>query len=201
AAFYALFGLPALVLNLVFSFQVWAEGILPFIAFLGRGAGIVAMLGTMRHRNGYRGLHEIVSGTRVVGLPWQRTRRKLRVPPYQFAMLKDVGAPVRLGSFEVYGTIAKSGDDRILLAEDAILDRRVWIHLRGATALPLPVARREINRTSRPRWLASGTYEGLHWDAFLAPAGCPLTELVKSQGRLSWADAHVLLEQLTDELA
>src|SRR5262249_6390235 len=103
--------------------------------------------------------------------------------------------------FEVYGTIAKSGDDRILLAEDAILDRRVWIHLRGAAAHPLPVARREINRTSRPRWLASGTYEGLHWDAFLAPSGCPLTGLVKSQGRLSWADAHVLLEQLTDELA
>jgi hypothetical protein len=50
--------------------------------------------------------------------------------------------------------------------------------------------------------LAGGEYDGWRWDAFLAPAGCPLLELVGSEeGRLSWAEVRPILEQLADELA
>jgi hypothetical protein len=35
----------------------------------------------------------------------------------------------------------------------------------------------------------------------LAPSGCPLPELIKNEGRLSWAEAQPLLASLADELA
>src|SRR5205814_5250421 len=38
------------------------------------------------------------------------------------------------------------------------------------------------------------------WDAFLAPAGSPLLDLVTRTGKLSWPKARPILEQLTEEL-
>jgi hypothetical protein len=107
----------------------------------------------MRRRNGYSGLHEWLSDTRVVGLPWQRKRRKLAVVPVQFKLSRCEGLPEKLGSFEVQGTICSDGDHRVLLAQDAALDRRIWISVRPASAPPLSQARRQISRASRPRWL------------------------------------------------
>jgi hypothetical protein len=201
-AFYTLVGLPALLLNLGHEPAEWAEdSTLPRLALLGRVLGFVAMVSTMRRRNGYSGLHEWISGTRVVGLPWQRKRRKLAVVPVQFQLSGCSGLPEKLGSFEVQGTICSDRDNRVLLAQDAVLDRRIWISVRPASAPPLSQARRQISRASRPRWLSSGKCEDFQWDAFLAPAGCPLPDMVKAGGRLSWADTYVILEQLAEELA
>src|SRR5262249_23816408 len=40
----------------------------------------------------------------------------------------------------------------------------------------------------------------LRWDAFLAPLGCPLPELIASEKRLPWTEVRPILEQLADEL-
>jgi len=167
-------------------------------------AGRILLVSTMRARNGYRGLHELLSGTRVVQLPTLPRRRPLssRLPAADaVACARLPVLPERLGSYSVLGCVAGSSEEGLFLGEDSGLARRVWIRRRPALSPPLPLARREIGRLGRLRWLSGGAAENAQWDAFLAPTGCALVTLVQKEGRLGWPEARPLLIELADELA
>jgi len=89
----------------------------------------------------------------------------------------------------------------VLLGVDEVLDREVWIWLRPVSAATDADERREINRTTRPRWLASGHIDQRQWDAFVASPGCLLGDLVKVRRRLFWPEVRPVLEQLAEELS
>ena len=171
--------------------------LLPFAAFI---AGIVALLAPMRARNGYRGLHEWLSDTRVVRLPRQEKRRGLPGRALDRPLSQPEGMPETLGPFLVRGALRWDDRAKILLGQDRNLGRAVWIWLRPAAAAPLSGARRDISRATRLRWLACGRHAGEQWDAFMAFLGCPLTEAVPSRGE-PWARLRPLLEELAEELA
>src|SRR5262249_39490491 len=90
--------------------------------------------------------------------------------------------------------------ERLLLAEDASLGRAVGVWLRPVDEPPVPQARREVTRPTRVRWLTCGRHGALQWDAFTAPAGCPLPDLFDGKNRLPWREVRNILEQLCDEL-
>jgi hypothetical protein len=163
--------------------------------------GLGLLLGTMRRRNGYRGLHEFASGTRVIALP-QRDRRG-NVPPRRLDEHLDRPGdlPDHVDHFKVRGLIRRRGAGSLLLAEDRALGRDVLVWLRPATEPPLPAARREVARPARLRWLAGGHNDGQQWDAVLAPTGRPLADVVAASGPLPWTQVRPILEQLTEELA
>jgi hypothetical protein len=163
-------------------------------------AGILALLSTMRARNGYRCLHDFVSGTRVVRLPEPEGRHALPAHHLAEDLVEAVGVPPRLGNYIVRGAFRESAGQRVLLAEEPGLGRPALLWLRPASEPPLPPERRDCARASRLRWLAAGRNGDVQWDAFLAPAGCPLQSLVRARGRLSWAEARPLLVRLTEEL-
>jgi len=176
-------------------------GLLALVTFYPLEAvGIVSVLCTMRARNGYRGLHGFLSGTRVVRLP-DVVRGVSLGRALELETTPAEGLPARVGPFEVLGQLAAAGLDRLLLGRDPSLGRRVWLWLRPADAPALSPARRELGRTTRPRWLAGGREEGPaaghQWDAFLAPDGGPLAG---AAGLLSWREARPLLGQLAEEL-
>jgi hypothetical protein len=50
------------------------------------------------------------------------------------------------------------------------------------------------------RWLSAGQQDGWRWDAFPAPAGQPLADLVAAGGPLRWPEARPVLEDLSEEL-
>jgi uncharacterized RDD family membrane protein YckC len=87
--------------------------------------GVAALLATVRRRNGYAGLHDLVSGTRVIQRAAYQQRTVLPKAVQESAILNDT-AP-RLGPFQVIGSIGPSGNSEILLAQDPILLRLVWI--------------------------------------------------------------------------
>jgi uncharacterized RDD family membrane protein YckC len=160
--------------------------------------GCALLFGTMRGRNGYRGLHEFLSGTHVVRAPEARPRGTFRSRP----LAPDATPPdlaARVGPFAVRGAFPPAEGSRVLLGHDSALGREVLIRLRPADE-PLSAARRELDRPTRLRWLGGGHQDGSDWDAFLAPAGRPLSDLVADEGPLSWSGLRPLLEQLTDEL-
>ncbi len=164
-------------------------------------SGLLIMVSTMRASNGYRGLHELLSGTRVVRLPWPQRRRTYPTRPLSQNVDPLRGLPERLGQFTVEGALSGTGDDTVLLGEDSVLGRKAWILYRDRSRASLPEARRQTSRATRLRWLAYGEEGDMQWDAFVAPTGSQLPELIEREGRLSWSDARPLLEQLTDELA
>jgi eukaryotic-like serine/threonine-protein kinase len=170
------------------------------------GLGLLAL--PMRRRNGYRGLHEWVSGTKVIRLPgadpWRAppalAPADLLLHAGAAAGTRPPGLPSRVGAFAVRGALREADGQRLLLGEDTMLGRQVWVWLRPP-GRPLPPPRRETGRTTRPRWLGSGRHDGQEWDAFVASPGCLLPDLVAARHRLPWTETLPLLEQLADELA
>jgi uncharacterized RDD family membrane protein YckC len=180
------------------------------VVFLS-GVGFVLMVLPMRERDNWRGLHEILSGTRVATLTRPRaTGELLSSGGWLLSLLQSrrldrdampVGPlPQRMGGFAVRGALKWTADDRVLLGEDSAFGRRVFLWLRPLTTPPLTPARREIGRPTRLRWLAAGRQGDLQWDAILAPSGCPLPDYVRSEGALSWHEALPFLEDLAGEL-
>lgn len=165
--------------------------------------GYALVLLPMRRRNGYRGLHEWLTGTRTISLPRRRDRRALQAPastfhPHGF----PAGVPYELGPYRVLGLVYEHGHDRLLLGEDPALNRQVWLWLRPGGATPGPDPRREVTRTTRPRWLAGGVLpDGVRWDAFLLTPGRLLVDALPARKRVSWVETLPVLEQLAEELA
>jgi hypothetical protein len=109
--------------------------------------------------------------------------------------------PERLGRFAIPGALKWTAEEKILFGEDATLGRKVLIRLLPRSSPPLDLARREVGRPTRLRWVAQGEFRDLQWDAFLAPAGSSLPEVITDEGHLFWTDVYPLLQQLADELA
>jgi hypothetical protein len=174
--------------------------------------GTALVVSTMQRINGYRGLHELTSGTRVVRRAEEEGRR---LNPASGSWLvsfllsrrlergagQAAGLPERIAGFAIRGALKWTDQDKVLLGEDPSLGRRVFVWLRPSSAAPLSPARRDVGRRTRLRWLASGNQGDLQWDALLAPSGCPLTDFVQSEGSFAWREARALLRELAGELA
>jgi hypothetical protein len=174
--------------------------------------GLGLLVAPMRASNGYRGLHEWLSGTQVLQLPYPKKRTALGTTgPWLLYFLAArrldhqlpgrSSFPERVGGFTIRGVLKWTAGDKILLGEDVALSRRVLLWFRPAGEPALDRARREIGRRTRLRWLGCGRQRELQWDAILAPLGCPLPDLIHSEGKLSWPELRPILSELAGELA
>ncbi len=171
--------------------------------FLWVFVGLGLMASTMRKRNGYRGLHEFLSGTRTYRMHWPVMRKRIRAvsaPELLLDLQQREGLPEKIGPYRIRGTLHQTREEKLLLADEENLHRPVWVWLRPASDPPLTESRRATSRTTRPRWMSCGIVAEGRWDAFLAPPGRPLTSLVAEGRRLSWGDFRGILEDLTEEL-
>jgi hypothetical protein len=167
-----------------------------------RLGGLPLVVIPMRARNGYRGTHEFASETQVIELV--RLERAWASRPVHERLAEPLerpeGVPERVGPFRVEGALRRDGEEQVLVGLDASLERRVLLWLRSTAAAVLGRVRREVARLTRLRWLAHGTQGPTQWDAFVAPTGAPLPEVVGRGGPLAWREARWLLLQLADEL-
>jgi hypothetical protein len=167
-----------------------------------RLGGLPLVVLPMRARNGYRGTHEFASGTQVIELP--RPERAWASRPVHDRLAEPLplpeGTPRQVGPFRVEDALRRDAEEQVLIAVDVTLERRVLLWLRSAAAVVLDRVRREVARLTRLRWLAHGRQDGAQWDAFVAPTGAPLPEIVGRGGPLPWREARALLVQLADEL-
>jgi len=176
------------------------------VIFLAAGSwfyiALALLVSTMRKRNGYRGLHEFLSGTRTYRLrrPQIKKRRVLTAPDFHLDLTQPAGLPEQVGPYRIRGALRWTPQEQTLLGDDVELGRAVWIWVRPETERPLSEAERIIDRTTRVRWVSCGALPGQQWEAFLAPAGCPLPALVAVGRRLTWGEFHGVLEDLTEEL-
>jgi hypothetical protein len=165
------------------------------------GCGV--LLATMRARSGYRGPHEWLSGTRVVRLPKPEGLHRWVVHPAKYvapALPTPTSLPDHLGSFQVVAAVRWTEASRVLVGCDANLGRFVWLWQRPLAAEPINPVRHGLDRVTRLRWLAGAKEAEWQWDAFLAPTGRPLPELIKDGRRLAWSELRIILEELAQEL-
>jgi uncharacterized RDD family membrane protein YckC len=176
----------------------WAYFVIPQVFTLARGLLCLVVCSSMRSRNGYRGLHEFLSGTRVIRHHGHESADDVRtVPNYAFIAAEDL--PETIGSFRLVGRVGMSGNTQVLAARDDQLDRPVWIY-QDTEGLPLSAERKRLARATRQRWLTEGTAEdSSDWQAFEALSGAPLSE-VSRYAHLPWEIACQIWSQTAEEL-
>lgn len=149
-----------------------------------------------RRRNGWRFLHEWASGTRTTQttLPFPHFAKRL-VSVERSARPVDPQANI-LGLYRLEGQLATTNLGAIYSAEDALLNRKVWI-LAGRVALPLDLH----GGPHRPHWLAAFEADGWHCQVLEAPGGDTLTNWRAQQSELPWDVILRLLLEVSEALA
>jgi len=148
-----------------------------------------------RRENGFAGLHDLWTGTRVI-------QQAAYQPRVAMAQAED-SAPAtdglrKVGPFHVIATLSDTGDQEILLGYDTRLLRKVWIRQTPPGSPPVPQAQRNISRPGRLRWLQGERTDHESWDAYEAVSGAPLTSLL-STGQ-PWRMVRHWLHDLAVEL-
>lgn len=171
------------------------------LAAIGTPAIYLVLASTMRRRNGFRGLHELASGTRVVQVRSPFTRfQDPRPVPVQTALPAE-GWPAEVGPYRIEGAIGATPGGTLLQCVDQNLGRAAWMHARPAGAGESSADRRALVRPGRLRWLGSARQDGVLFETFEAPGGASLSECLARTAGFDWPTAHRLLAGLAAELA
>jgi hypothetical protein len=179
------------------EFGMWRAQAIGFVVEAPMYAFWLACLVTMRKRNGYRGVHELASGTRVVHWKSSASVRLQRLPVIVPAALDD--EVERFGPYRVTGSLGSSGAAVVYQARDERLSRPVWVTVVPVGQPALKAARITVCRPGRPHWLQGGRAAVGEWNAFEAVVGAPLTE-VAAHAEMPWTQVRQWLHELADEL-
>ncbi len=180
--------------------EVATTDLLTFLHWPSWLVGMMLLSISMRASNGYRGLHEFCSDTRVVSLPWQWKPKKLMLSREHRPNLGiTTDMPQRIGAFTIKGILSINGPNEIYIGQDDSLARPVWIWQRPR-GFSLGKSLTSVDRAGRWRWLANGTEKDKEWDAWLATPGTFLRDIIAQGGALSWQEARHLLHKLAEEL-
>lgn len=157
---------------------------------------LIMLFSTVRKRNGYAGVHELITNTRVIRKP------KPPVRPVLSQGVEEVPSPdgaTMTGPYHVLDTIDKTDDHELILAYDTRLLRRVWV--RNFTIKNADEANKQsamVGRPGRLRWINGKRTASERWDAYEAITGSPLLKLLGSP--LPWASVRFWLLDLAEEL-
>jgi uncharacterized RDD family membrane protein YckC len=181
--------------------------LLQFLPVLMQIGVIGAIVSTMRTRNGYAGLHELASGTRVMGL--SARERPATVPDNALADGEDAGPADAFGPYRASATAWRRADEALIVARDEELRRDVWVHVFGAATAEgvggavgePPVERLRDRGAGSLPWLQRGSTGALTWDVYGAPQGTALVPWAAGRGGLTWREMREVLDSLARELA
>ena len=192
----------------IFSYYdgLWGveDGMFVLACLIAEVVGLVLLAVPMRGSAERLGLHDLIARTRVVGLPKGEHRRgagaRRAIGRDRGSVSRPIGVMQAVGPYKVRGAVRWEPNRRVVAGEDSTLGREAWIVIRPKGSPAPEPARREVARATRPRWLGGGEQHEGRWDAYVAPAGCPIADLAGPEG-LPWHDARPILEDLADELA
>jgi len=163
---------------------VGASNVCPWLA-------VLLTLGA-RRENGFATVWDRLSGTRVV----VKLKGTVRVPLESVATAEVSNEDAK--SIGPYQIIKEMIPGKWLVASDPLLRRQVWLLRQAESALPL--ARRNLSRAGRLRWLQMIETGTASWDAFEASEGMPLPLLMVDGKRLPWETLRQWLHDLAAEL-
>jgi uncharacterized RDD family membrane protein YckC len=152
---------------------------------------VLFLLGA-RRENGFTTLWDLVSGTRVVIQPRGTERPSIGIAPEPEI---SVEAARSLGPYRI---IRERVPGKWIVAIDPVLRRTVWLKRRSASDLPL--ARRNLARSGRSRWLQKVETDDAVWDAFEATQGVPFSSLIEGGKQVPWSTLRHWLHDLASEV-
>jgi uncharacterized RDD family membrane protein YckC len=146
----------------------------------------------VRRESGFATLWDLASGTRVVIQPKGTVRPTLEPAVGPQTSTEDAAS---LGPYRIIKEIVPG---KWIAATDPVLRRSVWLMRRISSELPL--ARRNLSRHGRLRWLQKVQTPEAIWDAFEASEGMPFSSLIEGGKQLPWSNLRHWLHDLASEL-
>jgi len=156
---------------------------------------LAVMFLTARRRNGFAGFHDLLSRTRVIQKAAYHARPVLSS---EEELLPDTETTPMIGPYYVLDRLHKTDGEEFALAYDMKLLRKVWIRISTSEQPPVSEAIRSLGRPGRLRWLNGRRSESECWDAYEAPSGKPLVNLLGQ--RQPWHLVRYWLFDLATEL-
>ena len=188
----------------IFSFAGYAT--VEILADLGSPVGALSsvlvpgtallVFATMRRNNGFAGVHEIASGSRVMAELKPHRVAVADRPPHTVAAISE---PVTYGPFRATGIVWQSEDERLLTARDDLLDREVWVHVYADEESAPSLDYLSAGRVGQLRWI-QGERGQPCWDAYGAPGGSSLQEWSVDEGPRHWESVRSILLDVATEL-
>ncbi len=202
AVFVLLYSVPTITSSVITSAgrseSLHLTGFLSLIAGM-QVLSVVLLLSTMRRRNGFACVHDLLTGTRVVLAEERRAGVDVRDADEADAV-QPTASSARFGAYRATGTLWQRDGESLVLARDDELGRAVWIHAyRDTTAVP-PVERLHARRPGCLPWLQRSVDASPSWDAYGAPRGRALTRWVRDRGPLSWTEMREVVTSIAEEL-
>ncbi len=154
----------------------------------------LVLFATVRRENGLAGIHELLSGTRVVRHLNLPVRPVIEPSSYPEPATTD---PNRIGPYLVIRSLRRVPSEELFLGYDPKLQRKTWIQVPSITTPPVSDSRRDLNRPGRLRWLNGRRSAEECWDAYEAPEGRPLSALLGEQQ--PWSSVRYWLLDLITE--
>ena len=145
-----------------------------------------------RRENGFATVWDLASGTRVQVKPTGAERPLIEAAPKPEPPAEKADS---LGPFRIVGELVPGS---WIVATDPVLRRPVWL-LRRSSPEP-SLARRNLARPGRLRWLQKVATAEAIWDAFEAIPGTPFSGLIESGTHLPWSTLRFWLHDLASEL-
>ncbi|MFK7817570.1 MAG: RDD family protein, partial [Planctomycetaceae bacterium] len=161
---------------------------------LSLAVGLI-VLSSMRRTNGFRGLHDFATRTRVVRLHAKAARKT--APAVMVPIKESVSAGPQ---YDVAGSLAKTDSYAVYAATDKMLARPVWLMASDANEAPLSAERVGVARGTRQHVLRHHVQDGQRWDALEAVSGVPVAEIDFEKEAYSWTAIREALIDLGEEL-
>ena len=157
----------------------------------------ILLFSTARRGNGWTGVHELLSRTRVVQRNVLRPVASAAPKASPADLVPALSSLRRVGPYAVHTMVGETGGGRLFVGVDPILRRHVWIHEVPPGTPPVDATRRDVSRPGRLYWLAGRRSATENWDAFEAPRGEPFLTAPPTS---DWRQVHRALSSLATEL-
>jgi hypothetical protein len=194
-----MFDLPSLVGNAL-ALWILQEDALRFWVSASVLLLTLSLFFTARSANGWRGVHDFLTGTRVIQVRTSFASVARSAPPERAPLSSYAGMPERIGRYAVSGSVGRSTFGLLLEARDEGLERSVWILELAEGLVSVPEARRMSTRAGRIRWLDKLESEQRRYEVFEAPGGASLLVCAARKTSFTWPRILRLLSSLIEEL-
>jgi uncharacterized RDD family membrane protein YckC len=190
--------IPVLLLPILLRFQIGRghEPVMSIFSTLASYLIFGLLFISARKRNGYAGLHDLWSRTRVIALALPEGPRVWLRPPGE--AIPEGEFPFRIGPYNSVTSLDQAADFQLFAGYDQKLLRRVWIQKMPAGAPPVSPDRQKLSRATRVRWIGGRRSTEENWDAYERVSGWPL--LSSQAAPASWSQVRYWLLDLAEEI-